>query len=478
MPRLRTTRANVIARRTVWAVLGVGLCAVLYWAFVSRPGRPGLRARDIVNAADMATGAIAPGEIIFLFPTHAGPATLAGSQQGNGARMPSVLGDTRVLFDGVPAPLLWAVRGEIAAVVPYEMRAGRTTRVVVKYRGRRSIPVSMQVTNSVPAVFTRDRSGKGEASMLNQTGCCNSGSNPAPRGSIGGLYATGGGQTSPPGIDGYVVPTLKNVADYATPQEKVRVTLGGKPAEVLYAGAAPHFVAGLLAVNFRIPMDAPIGGAVPLVLTVGNASSPIQVTMAVRSERQRVLVIDSDAVVLDWYKRVLSREGYDVRVARNDDDALARMAGQPVDAVISDVPADGPPQTRIETLRRIQGAGPQLRIATTLPAHLQNGLKNADLLGAQMIFTRPLNPEQVTARVLQLLMPMPVDYDTPPPIADFLRTRLSGKLSSIGQRGSLNIDLAGAIAESGLIHAQFVEDRQQHVGKRCTVRARTMQIAA
>ena len=93
------------------------------------------------------------------------------------------------------------------------------TRVAVEYRGRRSVAVSISVTNSMPAVFTRDRSGKGEASMLNQTGCCSSEGNPAPRGSIGGLYATGAGQTSP-GIDGYVVPTLKKVADYATPRQE------------------------------------------------------------------------------------------------------------------------------------------------------------------------------------------------------------------------------------------------------------------
>ena len=289
------------------------------------------------------------------------------------------------------------------------------TRVAVEYRGRRSVAVSISVTNSMPAVFTRDRSGKGEASMLNQTGCCNSESNPAPRGSIGGLYATGAGQSSPAGIDGYVVPTLKKVADYAAPREMVRVTVGGKPAEVVYAGAAPHFVAGLLAVNFRVPMDAPIGSAVPLVLTVGNAGSPIQVTMAVRSERQRVLVIDRDAAVLDWYNQVLSREGYEVQAARNDEDALARTAGQPVDAVISDVPNEGSPQTRVETLRRIQGGGPQLRIAATLQALSRNGLKGADLLGAQMVFTRPLDAKRVMGSVRKLLAPMPVNYDTPPP---------------------------------------------------------------
>jgi len=374
-----------------------------------------LGARDIVNAADMAAGNVAPGEIIFLFPANAGPPALAGSQQGNGERLPSVLGDTRVLFDGVPAPLLWVVHSAIAAVVPYEVRVGRRASVVVQYRSRRSAPASVQVTDSRPAVFSRNRSGKGEASMLNQTGCCNSETNPAPRGSIGQLYATGAGQTMPAGLDGFVVPTLKRIADYATPRQKVRVTVGGKPAEILYAGAAPHFVAGLMAVNFRIPLDAPVGNTVPLVLTVGNASSPIEVTMAVRSERQRVLVIDRHAPVLAWYRRVLSREHYEVEVARDDEDALARTVGQPVDAVISDLPTDGSFETRAQTLRRIDGARPQLRIAATLPALSQNNLRSADLLGAQMIFTRPLNAKRVVASVRKLLMPMPVSYDTPLP---------------------------------------------------------------
>lgn len=415
MPLRRTTPANTPIHRIGWGVLGAGLCAVLYWAFVSRPGRPALAARDIVNAADMAAGDIAPGEIIFLFPTNAGPPALAGSQQGNGERMPTVLADTSVLFDGVPAPLLSVVHGAITAVVPYELRVGRTASVVVQYRGRRSAPVSVQVTDSRPAVFTRNRSGRGEASMLNQTGCCNSEGNPAARGSIGQLYATGAGQTMPAGVDGYVVPTLGRVADYATPRQKVRVTVGGKPAEILYAGAAPHFVAGALAVNFRIPLDAPVGSAVPLVLTVGNAGSSIQVTMAVRSERQRVLVIDRHAPVLAWYGRVLSREGYEVETARADEEALAGSAGQPLDAVISDVPADGSDETRARTLRQINSARSQLRIAATVPALSPNDLRSADLLGAQTIFTRPLNAARVVASVRKLLTPMPVNYETPLP---------------------------------------------------------------
>src|SRR5579872_2446794 len=96
----QTTLANALTHRFGRRVLAVGLCATLYWAFASRPGRPVLAAGDIVNAADMVAGAVAPGEIIFLYPTNAGPPVLAGSQQGNGQRMPLVLGNTRVFFDG------------------------------------------------------------------------------------------------------------------------------------------------------------------------------------------------------------------------------------------------------------------------------------------------------------------------------------------------------------------------------------------
>jgi uncharacterized protein (TIGR03437 family) len=119
---------------------------------------------------------------------------------GSNAPITFGLGETRVLFDGIPAPLLWTVRGSIAAVVPDEVPVGRTSSVVVQYGGRRSVAVRVEVRKSDPALFTRDRSGKDEASMLNQTRCCNSENNPAPRGSIAQLYATGAGQTSPAGI--------------------------------------------------------------------------------------------------------------------------------------------------------------------------------------------------------------------------------------------------------------------------------------
>jgi uncharacterized protein (TIGR03437 family) len=91
------------------------------------------------------------------------------------------------------------------------------------------------------------------------------------------IYATGEGQTTPPGIDG------KPSSDVLPkPQAPVVVLIGGAQAEVLYAGAAPGLVAGVLQVNARIPQSAPSGPGVPVSLVVGNASSQSGLTLAVQ----------------------------------------------------------------------------------------------------------------------------------------------------------------------------------------------------
>ena len=381
-------------------------------AVADPPPVPSLLARNIVSAASRTTGAIAPGELVFLFPSGAGPRTIAGGDAGSDGKTPTLAGQTRVLFGGIPAPIIYAAEKQIAAVVPYEVQGAARTQVVVEYRGSKSVPVSVPVSATAPALFTRDQSGKGQASMLNQTGCCNSELNPALPGSVAILFATGAGQTNPPGINGYLVPIGK-VSGYAVPRQAVRVTVGGKAAEVLYAGAAPNFVAGVLQVNFRIPRDAPSGDAIPLVLTVGNASSPDNVTMALRPARQRVLVIAGDAAVRDQYTRILSDEKYDVRTATDDATALRQATG-PVDMVISDLAGTGGGMlARLQTLHAIQGKGPQIRITAVAAALTPQALRTADLLGAQFVFTPTLNRVAVVARLKQLLRPPAIQLSAP-----------------------------------------------------------------
>src|ERR1700724_2817638 len=105
-------------------ILCLSLCAA--WAAADGPE---LSPNDVVNAADYSRGRVAPGDIVVLYPKNAGPAVLAGAQLGGDNRVTSSLGDTRVLFDGIPAPMAYSVTGEIGAVVPYGISKS-TTQVV------------------------------------------------------------------------------------------------------------------------------------------------------------------------------------------------------------------------------------------------------------------------------------------------------------------------------------------------------------
>jgi uncharacterized protein (TIGR03437 family) len=58
--------------------------------------------------------------------------------------------------------------------------------------------------------------------------------------------------------------------------------VGFQNAPVKYAGGAPGMVAGLMQVNVQIPAGVQTGNAVPVVLSVGNVSSQVGVTIAVR----------------------------------------------------------------------------------------------------------------------------------------------------------------------------------------------------
>jgi uncharacterized protein (TIGR03437 family) len=65
-------------------------------------------------------------------------------------------------------------------------------------------------------------------------------------------------------------------------QTPVSVTIGGTDAKVLYAGGAPGLVNGVVVVNAAISMDITPGEAVSVVVTVGDNSSPANVTVAIK----------------------------------------------------------------------------------------------------------------------------------------------------------------------------------------------------
>jgi uncharacterized protein (TIGR03437 family) len=145
---------------------------------------------------------------------------------------------------------------QVNAVVPYEVAGKSSTVMQVVVQGKATNTVTLPVVSTAPGVFA----------ITNLDGRAISASNPASPGGVLVLYATGEGQTNPAGVDGGV-----NNSVYPKPLAPVSAQIGGQAAQILYAGAAPGFVAGVLQVDLQIP--AGVTGTVALQLTVGNAST-------------------------------------------------------------------------------------------------------------------------------------------------------------------------------------------------------------
>ncbi len=243
---------------------------------VTSATRPGLPAAPVANAASYAPGAVAPGMITFIGGQGLGPANLATFELNSGGFIEKSLQSTRVLFDGKAAPVIYASGGAVSAIAPYALAGQSQTQLVVEYGGIPSAPVTVPVRSAVPGLFTLDGSGRGQAAAVNQDGTLNTTANPAPKGSVILLYLTGDGTETPVPPDGRLA-----IAPYPQASQNVIVTIGGRPAVVVYAGAAPGAVAGLMQVNATVPADA-ASGPNEVIFSSGAAPSPAAVTIQVK----------------------------------------------------------------------------------------------------------------------------------------------------------------------------------------------------
>jgi uncharacterized protein (TIGR03437 family) len=227
----------------------------------------------LVNAASFQASTVSPGEIVTLYGSNLGPGTLTTAQlDSTGQKLSASVAGTQVFFDTDPAPIVYTSAGQVSVIVPYSAQGKTSVSVVPFYNGALQDPITVPVAASAPGIFTAD--GK-QAAALNQDGSYNSASNPAARGSTVVLFATGEGQTDPPGVDGLVAGST-----YPKPLLPVSITIGGQPASLAYYGAAPGETAGLMQLNVVVPSNIDAGSAA-VVLTVGNASSQPGVTLAV-----------------------------------------------------------------------------------------------------------------------------------------------------------------------------------------------------
>lgn len=214
---------------------------------------PVMRIFGIANAAaGPILGRVVPGEVISIYGPHIGPATPATFTPVSGV-VPNSLAGVQVLFNGVPAPLLYVSDSQINAAVPFGVYSG-TVRIVSNGITTPDFPTT--IISADPEIFLNP---DGTAAAVNQDGTINSPSNPAKAGSIVSIWVTGIASFFTHSTDGQIATTAQ---DYCCGVEILMVldpnaSSGLPPGPIVtYAGAAPGLVAGVIQINFHIAASA------------------------------------------------------------------------------------------------------------------------------------------------------------------------------------------------------------------------------
>ncbi len=124
-----------------------------------------------------ATVPISPGEIVVLFGTGLGPATIVSNTPVNGVYGTQLAG-TQVTFAGIPAPILYTSSGIVSVIVPYGVNGLPTANVAVTYQGNQSVVTPVPVAATTQGIFTADASGSDAAVTVSLDGTLNSSTHP------------------------------------------------------------------------------------------------------------------------------------------------------------------------------------------------------------------------------------------------------------------------------------------------------------
>jgi uncharacterized protein (TIGR03437 family) len=198
------------------------------------------------------TARLSPTEVVAIYGPGIGPATAVSVTPTNGF-YPTTLGGVQVSVNGTNIPLLYVSANQINAVFPMEVTANSAATVRVTNGTAVTANYPVRIVGSAPHA---------NPTVINQDGTLNSGSNPAPAGSIVTFYVTGFQFNFAPLADGQVATVANNDACFALESAGCSITaetvalfqLGSLsiPTTVVYAGAAPGMVTGVTQFNLQV----------------------------------------------------------------------------------------------------------------------------------------------------------------------------------------------------------------------------------
>ena len=249
---------------------------------------PQIAKNGVVDSASFQTGAgFAPGSYVTIFGDNLAEALTSATT----ASLPISLAGVSVSFDdaarGVHAPgrLVLVASGQVNLQVPLEL-AGSTSavmKVTLANSASRSVrqdnvlmgtyqsqTVTIPIASYSPAFFEyTDAGGARQAAALDESYRVIGSATPVGRGRVAQFYLNGLGPVTQTVASGERAPGGDGLA---LTQTTPTVTIGGRPAQVLFSGLAPYLV-GLYQVNVVVPESAP-AGLQPVSLSIGGVTAP------------------------------------------------------------------------------------------------------------------------------------------------------------------------------------------------------------
>ena len=229
-----------------------------------------------VNGASFAPNVpLAPGSFITLF----GQNLANGSASAALVPLGTTLAGAIAVMAGVELPLIYGSNGQVNALVSSGISINTSQQILVQRDNTYSIPISVNVAATAPAVFAYPLPGdpSSQGAILNAiTYAVADPQAPVTAGDTLAIYCTGLGAVTPSVPDGAEAPSSPLSYTVATPT----VSVAGKNAPVSFSGLAPGFVS-LYQINATVPSGISPGNQVPVVLSIAGETSP-PVTIAVK----------------------------------------------------------------------------------------------------------------------------------------------------------------------------------------------------
>lgn len=234
---------------------------------------PGATTAGLVSATNAPGNVLAPRSIASLYGTNLSSIV---SLADSAPPLPFTLGGTTLTLAGNTLPLFFVSQQQINFQLPFIAITGPTPFTLNITQGQLTTSITVTLTPFAPSLFTTNSQGTGQAAaLINETAIIVApvgmfpGSRPVKKGEFIQLYCTGLGDVrNRPGL-GSASPGPPNLASTLT---NPAVTVGNVQATPVFSGLSPGFV-GLYQVNLQITNDMPSGPAVPVVLTIGGATS-------------------------------------------------------------------------------------------------------------------------------------------------------------------------------------------------------------